>query len=50
MSWDLYIVLGIVAAVVIYVVAKVVFYARKSREQWKQVDRSKLREWDDEDD
>jgi SH3-like domain-containing protein len=41
----------IVAGVVVYVVAQVVFYIRKSRQQWNEVDRSKLREWvDDEDD
>lgn len=41
----------IIAVVVIYVLAKVVFYMRKSRQQWDEVDKSKLREWqDDEDD
>lgn len=40
----------IVAGIVIYVGAKVVFYMRKSRQQWQQVDRSKLREWEDDDD
>jgi hypothetical protein len=37
----------IVAAVVVYVVAQVVFYVRKSKQQWREVDRSKLRKWDD---
>jgi hypothetical protein len=41
----------IIAAVVVYVLAKVVFYMRKSRQQWDEVDKTKLREWrDDEDD
>lgn len=40
----------LVAAVVIYVIAQVVFYSRKSRQQWGEVDRSKLRKWEDEDD
>jgi hypothetical protein len=42
-------VMAIIAAVVLYVAAKVVFYMRKSRQQWREVDRSKLREWEDED-
>ncbi len=40
----------IVGGVVIYVAAKVVFYMRKSRQQWQQVDKSKLREWEDDED
>jgi hypothetical protein len=40
----------IVAAIVVYVVAQVVFYVRKSKQQWREVDRSKLRKWEDEDD
>jgi nitric oxide reductase large subunit len=40
----------IVAAVVVYVVVKVVFYVRKSARQWQEVDKSKLRKWDDDDD
>jgi hypothetical protein len=37
----------IVAAVIVYVVAQVVFYVRKSRQQWREVDKSKLRKWED---
>jgi hypothetical protein len=40
----------VIAAVLVYVVAQVIFYARKSRQQWREVDRSKLRKWEDEDD
>lgn len=40
----------IVAAVGAYVVAKIIFYVRKSEQQWREVDRSKLRKWDDEED
>jgi len=50
MSNDLYAVLAIVAAVIVYVLAKVAYYMKRSREQWRQVDRSKLKQWDDEDD
>jgi hypothetical protein len=42
-------VLIMIAVVIIYTVAKVVEYVRKSDQQWREVDKSKLREWDDED-
>lgn len=43
-------VLIFIAIIVLYVAAKVVQNIRKSRQQWEQVDKSKLREWDDDDD
>lgn len=42
-------VLAIIAAVVVYVVAKVIENMRKSERQWEEVDKSKLREWEDDD-
>jgi Na+-transporting methylmalonyl-CoA/oxaloacetate decarboxylase gamma subunit len=36
-----------IAVVVIYTIAKVVSYMRKSEQQWQQVDKSKLRKWED---
>ncbi len=39
-----------IAVVVIYTIAKVIGYMRKSDEQWQQVDKSKLREWEDDED
>lgn len=48
-SEPLWIALGFVAAVVVYVVATVIRHDRKSREQWRRVDKSKLKDWDDED-
>lgn len=42
-------VLAIILLIVIWVLAKVVHYARKSERQWRDVDKSKLKEWDDED-
>ena len=42
-------ILLIVAAVIVYVIAKVVQNVRKSEQQWKQVDKNKLRIWDDDD-
>jgi len=37
----------IVALVIVWVLSKVLFYARKSEEQWKEVDKSKLKDCDD---
>jgi type III secretory pathway component EscU len=39
-----------IAVVVVYTIAKVVDYMRQSNEQWKQVDKSKLKEWEDDED
>ncbi len=38
----------IIAGVVAYVLSKIVFYMRRSDEQWQQVDKSKLKSWEDE--
>lgn len=38
-----------IALVIAYTVAKVIGYMRQSEQQWKQVDKTKLKEWDDED-
>ncbi len=43
-------VLLIIAVIAIYVVAKIVQNIRKSERQWQDVDKTKLREWEDEDD
>jgi len=50
MQYGFWPVAAIVVIVILYVVAKVVFYVRRSEEQWSQVDKSKLRTWEDEDD
>ena len=42
-------VIVIVAVVVVYAIAKVMQNMKKSEEQWRQVDKSKLREWKDDD-
>jgi hypothetical protein len=42
-------ILVLIAVVIVYTIAKVVQSARKSAQQWRQVDKSKLREWDDDD-
>jgi len=36
-----------IALIVVYTVAKVLQYMRLSDKQWQQVDKSKLKEWDD---
>ena len=43
-------ILVFIAFVIVYVIAKVMHYVRLSNEQWKQVDKSKLRTWDDDED
>jgi hypothetical protein len=42
-------ILLIIAAVVVYTLAKIVQNVRKSDQQWQQVDKSKLKEWEDDD-
>jgi len=42
-------ILLIIAAVIVYAIAKVLQNIRKSKQQWEEVDKSKLREWDDDD-
>lgn len=39
-----------IAVIVIYTIAKVLQYMRLSDEQWQQVDKTKLKEWDDDED
>jgi sensor domain CHASE-containing protein len=39
-----------IAVVVVYTIAKVVQYMKQSERQWQQVDKDKLKEWDDDDD
>jgi hypothetical protein len=40
----------IIAGFACYVVAKVITYMRKSEREWQQVDKSKLKTWDDDED
>lgn len=46
----LILILIMIAAIIVYTIAKVISYNRLSEQQWKKVDKSKLKEWDDEDD
>ena len=43
-------ILLIIAGIIIYAIVNVVQNVRKSEKQWEQVDKSKLKEWDEEDD
>lgn len=43
-------VLIVIAFVILYAAAKIVANIRRSREQWEQVDKSKLRKWEEDDD
>ena len=49
MSTGLIIVLVMVALIIVYTAVKVIGYNRLSKEQWEDVDKSKLKEWDDDD-
>ena len=42
-------ILVFIAVVIIYTIAKVIDYSRQSDEQWRDVDKSKLRKWEDDD-
>jgi hypothetical protein len=49
MSEELQIAAAVLAVFIVYVVAKVRSYMRESDVQWKQVNKSKLKEWQDDD-
>ena len=42
-------IVAIIAIIIVYTIAKVISYNRLSQKQWEQVDKSKLKEWDDDD-
>jgi hypothetical protein len=50
MPEGLTILLIFIGLVVVYTVAKVIGYMRQSERQWAEVDKSKLREWEDDED
>ena len=41
--------LVMIALIVIYTIAKVLEYMRLSDKQWREADKSKLKEWEDDD-
>lgn len=50
MPEGLWLILLFIAVVIVYTIAKVIGYMRRSEQQWQQVDKSKLKKWDDDDD
>ena len=42
--------IALIVIVFVYAIAKVRYYIRRSEQQWLEVDKSKLREWDDDED
>jgi len=49
MPSGLILLLIMIALIVIYTIAKVLEYMRLSDEQWREVDKSKLKQWEDDD-
>jgi len=49
MPSGLILLLIMIALIVVYTIAKVLQYMRLSDEQWREVDKSKLKEWEDDD-
>jgi len=49
MANGFWLILAFIAVVIIYAVVKVRSNMRISEEQWQQVDKNKLREWEDDD-
>jgi hypothetical protein len=49
MPGGLILLLIMIALIVIYTIAKVLRYMRLSDEQWRAVDKSKLKQWEDDD-
>ena len=43
-------ILLLIAGVIVYVIVKVMENVRKSAKQWEQVDKSKLKKWEDDED
>lgn len=41
--------LAMIALIIVYTIVRVVQYVRLSEKQWGQVDKSKLKEWKDDD-
>ncbi len=39
----------IVVFIIVWALAKVAAHARKSEQQWREVDKSKLKQWEDDD-
>jgi beta-lactamase regulating signal transducer with metallopeptidase domain len=49
MNEPIWIALAALAVFFVYVVARIIGYVRQSDAQWRQVDKSQLKEWQDDD-
>ena len=49
MPTTLLLILGLIAVVIVYTIARIIRLNRLSEQQWERVDKSKLREWEDDD-
>jgi hypothetical protein len=49
MPQEIWLILAFIAIVIVYTIARVLRLMRQSEEQWREVDKSKLREWEDDD-
>jgi hypothetical protein len=47
MPKGLILLLIMIAVIIVYTIAKVIDLSRLSEKQWKQADKSKIKEWDD---
>ena len=47
MSREFWLLIAFIRVVILYAISKVAYYKRKREEQWQAVDKSKLREWED---
>ena len=47
MPKGLIILLGMIVVVIVYTIARVINLNRLSEQQWEQADKSKIKEWDD---
>lgn len=43
------ILLIVIGFIIVYTIVRIVQYVRLSEKQWQQVDKSKLKEWEDDD-
>ena len=50
MPEELWLILAMIGAVAVYTIARVRRLMKQSEREWEQVDKSNLREWEDEDD
>jgi len=50
MADGFWIAIAIILLVAVYTAVKVIANVRKSEQQWREVDRSKLRQWTDDED